>query len=218
MSSQVQISDSLENVPMSANSRQQFQQYLARLPSASSTSSSSSSPSDVDALLRRSESLASRVDALHAQVASSSNSSDDPQLFWSTLTLLTNLRQVNTQLQSVFTSTVDRKATEAALARTQQDVEVVESLLNVLLVSRQQQVSDAFTAPVGSQPAALIDAGRTGPQRDYEYWKQKTLSAVDADDNDAQSSFSIDDDATRSNAIGSSSKKPAPTSAQIWTS
>lgn len=201
MSSQSHTIGSLADVPMSASARHQFQQYLARLPSASSSSgSSSTSPSNVDALLQRSSNLASRVDALHAQVSGSSSSSgassnDDPQLFWSTLTLLTNLRQVASELERASSSAAgDRKAREAALARTQQDMRLVESLLRVLSVSsHQEEIGGAFTAPVGSRPTPETAAARTGSERGYEYWKQKTLAAVDADDIDAQSSSSIDD-------------------------
>ncbi|TKY87497.1 hypothetical protein EX895_003511 [Sporisorium graminicola] len=200
MSSQSGTISSWQDVPMSANARYQFQQYLARLPSASGTgssSSSSSSPSDADALLRRSESLASRVDALQVQISGNNGSSDDPQLFWSTLTLLTNLRQLASQLQRAPFDSTQKNATETALARTQQGVGIVESLLCVLSVSSQkEEVGGAFTAPVRSQSAAAASAAQEtkGDWRGYEYWKQKTLSAVDADDVDAHSTSSVDDD------------------------
>ncbi|CBQ71305.1 conserved hypothetical protein [Sporisorium reilianum SRZ2] len=184
---------SLADAQISTTARHQLQQYLARLPSGSSSGTSSS---DTSTLLRRSESLACRVDALHAQLSGNSNSSDDPQLFWSTLTLSANLREVAAQLQGVSASTGDRKATEAALARTQQDVATVESLLSVLSVSSHQaEAGGAFTAPVSAQPAVAASAtrGSAGARSGYEYWKQKTLSTLDADDMDALSSSSLDD-------------------------
>lgn len=187
----------LANIPVSSSARHQFQQYLTRLPTASSSSPSSSSPTDLNALLQRSTALASRVDALHAQVSSGNNTrTDDPQLFWTTLTLLTNLREASSQLQRASSSSSDRKAAEAALTRTQQNVEIVESILRMLSVSGGDESTDAFTAPVGLQAGVAVpsSAGPAAGRKGYEYWKHKTLAAIDADDLEDHSLTSADED------------------------
>ncbi len=175
-------------VPMSANARHQFQQYLSRVPAAASSSSSSTSnnPStDIEVLLRRSANLSTQVDALHSKFSdgpSSANSAnDDPQLFWTTLTLLTNLRELSARLQGASSS--DRRVNEA-LTRTQQNVGIVESLLRLSSVTGTEtegrEGGDAFTAPVRSAP--VQQTKEAGAERGYEYWKQQTLSALDDDD------------------------------------
>ncbi|KAJ9475913.1 hypothetical protein PHBOTO_006000 [Pseudozyma hubeiensis] len=184
---------------MSAASRHQFEQYLARLPSTSSTSnigSTSASP-NLDNLVQRSANLASRVDALHATIAhtdtTATSRNDDPQLFWSTLTLLTNLREVAAQLQRSG-SAGDGKSKESALARTRQNIDIVESLLRMLSVSSGVESESTFTAAVGPQPSNAEPSSYDSATRQgqgYEYWKRRTLSAID-DQDDHSSIYSID--------------------------
>ncbi|GAC94211.1 hypothetical protein PHSY_001782 [Pseudozyma hubeiensis SY62] len=193
---------------MSAASRHQLEQYLARLPSTSSTSnngSTSASP-NLDNLVQRSASLASRVDALHAQIAdtdtTANSRSDDPQLFWSTLTLLTNLREVAAQLQRS-SSAGDGKPRELALARTRQDIGIVESLLRMLSVSSDAESESTFTAAVGPQPSTAAPSSYDSATRQgYEYWKQRTLSAIDdQDDRSSINSVDGDDDVSDAESI-----------------
>ncbi|SPO31614.1 uncharacterized protein UTRI_06357_B [Ustilago trichophora] len=191
---------SLAEVPLSTTARQHFQQYLSRASTSTSGSSSTarSAPRDLDALLRRNAHLTSRVDTLHAQLsnrnASPSSHTDDPQLFWSTLTLLTNLRDLSAQLRIVSSN---RKANDA-LTRTQQNVEIVESLLCLLSVSSTNDGDAAehiFTAPIRSSPAVTIDLAHATPavpeRKSYDYWKHQALSALESDD---QSTSSLIDD------------------------
>lgn len=206
---QIQTTSSLADVPMPANARRQFQQYLVRAstssPTAASGSSAASSSTDLDALLRRSAQLTSRVDVLHAQLSSSDDgvstgSTDDPQLFWSTVTLLTQLRELSSELQRSPKRASDRRASDA-LKKTQQNLEIAESLLRVLSVSSSREGgSNAFTAPLkpASAPMAATSAAgvtyNAADRKGYEYWKQKTLSALDADDHSSQSATSLADD------------------------
>ncbi|SPO30427.1 uncharacterized protein UTRI_06357 [Ustilago trichophora] len=194
--SQPQTITSLANVPMSITARQQFQQYLSRASTLTSGSSSTArpAPSDLDALLRRSAHLTSRVDELHAQLCSgntaSSDRTDDPQLFWSTLTLLTNLRDLSAQLRSISS---DRKANDA-LTRTEQNVGIVESLLRLLSISNSNSADAAghmFTAPIRSNSTvttSLTHATPAVPERkSYDYWKRQTLSALDSNNHSTSS-------------------------------
>uniref|UniRef100_V5EAB0 t-SNARE coiled-coil homology domain-containing protein n=2 Tax=Kalmanozyma brasiliensis (strain GHG001) TaxID=1365824 RepID=V5EAB0_KALBG len=88
--------------------------------------------------------------------------------------------------------------------RTQQDVEIVDSILRMLSVSGGQGSRDVFTAPVGSQPAvaAPSNAGPTrGTRKGYEYWKQRTLAAIDADDGDNHTDSSHDDEGSGAESV-----------------
>lgn len=204
---------SLDNVPpMSSASRQQFQQYLARLASTTSAAtdksddSSASSAANVDVLVQRSAQLASRVDALHAQIIGRNTCSadnDDVRLFWSTLALLTNLRAAASQLEQQTSSGKDAKQTELALARTRQDVEIVQSLLKTLSVSSQAESADVFTAAPLSPRSCTVsfaNACTTEKQDGYEYWKQRTLSSIHTD-HDESSPCTSDDDAASSSSV-----------------
>lgn len=197
----------LSNVPLSATARHHFQQYLSQLPSSSSTTSSSSRPTgtDLNTLLQRSSQLTQKVDALHSQLSdpeSTGANSDDPQVFWSTITLQTNLRSLSARLQR---HTSDRKAADA-LAKTQQNVDIVESLLRLISVSGgaggEKGEEGLFTAPVKPPaPTSTVTTGdrvQDGQERDYEYWKRQTLSALNDDDLDTQSTFGTDKEDVRS--------------------
>lgn len=191
---------SLADVPMSASARQQFAHYLSSIPAYSSASSSKPSSSDLDALLQRSTNLTNRVDALHAQLSDSpsNGNQDNPELFWTTLTLLTNLRELSAQLQR--SSAGDRRVGEAQ-ARTQQNVGIVESLLRLISVSSSEEEGNAFTAPVKPVVAQTAREGNwVGDGKGYEYWKQQTLSALDLDSAD-DTSASDDDAASDADSI-----------------
>lgn len=186
------MSQPLAGAEISSSARSQFQQYLSRIPissgaASSSKPSTSSSFNDPENLLHRSTALTSRVDALHAQVSGTEHN-DDPQLFWTALTLLTNLRELSAQLQT--SASKDRKAVEV-LAKTQQNVGIVESLLKMLSVSGGDGgMGNAFTKPVlASVPEAAQVNG-------YEYYKQQTLSALDSDEDLVSSRSPFDDDDT----------------------
>ncbi|SAM86155.1 uncharacterized protein UBRO_08566 [Ustilago bromivora] len=188
----------MHNIPMSANARNQFQQYLSQVHASSSTSTSSSHPAstDLNALLQHTAHLTANVDELHSQLYNSlSSGNDDPQLFWTTLTLQTNLRSLSAQLQQ---HRSERKAAEA-LAKTLQNVDIVESLLRLISVSGAQEKSgDMFTAPIKPQvPTATPTARATtasAQERSYEYWKQQTLSALEDGDEASPSTLGTEDD------------------------
>ncbi|SNX87845.1 uncharacterized protein MEPE_06556 [Melanopsichium pennsylvanicum] len=205
--SQPRTTTSLADVPMSASARQQLRQYLSRISSSTSATRASGSntnqapPSDLDAQLHRSAHLTTRVDSLHSKLSNHVTPHDpthDPELFWSTLTLLTNLRELSSQLQR---TPSDRKASEA-LAKTQQNVDIIESLLHLLSISNSEQASDVFTAPVKTESSFTVPitsstsaSNRSSEHTEYEYWRQQTLSALedDADSNDSLEPF-VDQD------------------------
>lgn len=203
---------SLADMPLSSAARLQFQQYLSRVPASTSASSSSSSnpaPLDLETLLHRSAYLTTRVGELHSRLSNidlvsfaSSRQEDDPQLFWSTLTLLTHLRQLSAQLQRQRGAGLGGKVQEA-LTRTQQNVDTVEALLRLLSVSSSQSVvGDTVSAPLSdiscgarsSRPTIHGAGGYGSGQKGYEYWKARTVSVLHADSpSDTNSSSRVDD-------------------------
>lgn len=172
---------SLTDVPMSASARQHFQQYLSQLPTSSSgAGSSKTAPSDPDELLRQATILNRRTDELHARLAEhESAGTDDPQLFWTTVSLLSNLRDVSVQLGR---ANSDRRTADA-LARTRQNVAIAESMLSVLSVSGTTQASGPFTAPL--QPTLAVETPGQAPshteRKGYESWRQEALAGIDDD-------------------------------------
>lgn len=74
----------------------------------------------------------------------------------------------------------------------------------MLSVSGGDASRNVFTAPVGSQfaVAASSNAGQTrGTRKGYEYWKQRTLAAIDADDGDIHTDSSHDDEGSDAESV-----------------
>lgn len=189
---------SLTDVPMSAHARQHFQQYLSQLSTTrSDAGSSKTAPSDLDELLRQATLLNRRTDELHARLAEHDFAgTDDPQLFWTTVSLLSNLRDLSAQLGR---ANSDRRAADA-LARTRQNVAIAESMLSVLSVSGTTQASGPFTAPL--QPISAVEpAGKltSNAQRtDYEGWKQQALAGIE---DDASTTSSLEDEESDAESV-----------------